>query len=48
MMFALHCIDRYLTRMMDTEKHVRPLLKAGGLSSLPQVAKRDVPKKKDW
>jgi len=33
--------------MMDVQKHVRPLLKVDGLSSLPNVV-RDVPKKKDW
>jgi len=32
---------------MGAEKHVRPLLKADGLSPLPHVVK-DVPKKKDW
>jgi len=44
---ALQCTDRYLTRMMGDEKHIRPLLKADGLFSLPQGV-TDVPKKKDW
>jgi len=46
-MFAVQFIDRYLTRMVETDKHARPLLKADGFSALPHIP-ADVPKKKDW
>jgi len=46
-MFVVECLAQYLIGLKPAEKHVRPLLKANGLSELHSVS-TDVPKKHDW
>jgi len=47
MLFVWYYLARYLTGLTSAEKHIRPLLKANGLSEWHKVSV-DVPKKHDW